>query len=317
METIYLHQLTGSLAPCVATIGFFDGVHLGHRHIIRKVVETARREGLLSAVVTFERHPRQVLCPDWRPQLILTYEEKKALLSETCIDELVVLRFDESMAALSARTFMHDILLQRLGVRILLTGYDNHFGHREAGCSEGFDDYVVYGRDMGMTVLRGDPLDVGDIRVSSSKVRRLLTNGDVGTAWRCLGRPYQLTGTVISGEHIGTSMGFPTANLRLRDSDKLIPAVGVYAVRVLLDGHTEWLNGMMNIGTRPTFGGDHQTLEVHVFDFDGNLYGRQVCVSFVCRLRPEMKFDSREELIVQLNDDARRAEEILNQTIEK
>ena len=138
MKTIYLKKQTERLLPCVATIGFFDGVHLGHRYIIDKVVATARREGMLATIVTFARHPRQVLCPQWSPQLLSTLDEKVALLSETGIDQLVVLPFDEAMAALSARDFMREILLQQLGVRILLTGYDNRFGRRQANQAEGF-----------------------------------------------------------------------------------------------------------------------------------------------------------------------------------
>ena len=313
METIYLHKLTESLAPCVATIGFFDGVHLGHRHIIDKVVATAHREGLLSTVVTFARHPRQVLCPDWHPQLLSTLEEKTKLLSQTGIDQLVVLQFDAAMATLSAREFMRSVLLQQLGVRILVTGYDNRFGHRHAGSTEGFDDYVAYGRDMGMTVLQGDAFDAGDIRVSSSQVRQLLMTGDVTTVARCLGRPYQLTGIVVSGEHIGTTMGFPTANLQPADADKMVPAPGVYAVNVKLGDAEQWLDGMMNIGSRPTFDGHHQTLETHILNYAGNLYGQTITVAFVHRHRTERRFDSVEALRAQLRDDAIQIEKYLQQ----
>ena len=292
MKTIYLDQLTECLAPCVATIGFFDGVHLGHRYLIDKVVERAHYEGLMSTVVTFARHPRQVLSPDWHPQLISTFEEKVALLSQTDIDQLVVLDFDASMATLSAYDFMHDVLLLKLGVKVLVTGYDNHFGHRQTGSTEGFDDYVGYGRDMGMTVLQGDSFDVEDIRVSSSKVRRLLA------------------------EHIGTGLGYPTANLMPSDKYKLIPAAGVYAVRARVGDSPKWKPGMMNIGNRPTFGGDHLTLETHLFRFEDNIYGQPMTVSFVSRLRSESRFDSREALMEQLSLDARQAERILNEMTE-
>ena len=311
MKTIYLNELTGPLAPCVATIGFFDGVHLGHRHIIDKVVETARRQQLLSTVVTFARHPREVLCPDWHPQLISTFDEKTALLSLTGIDQMVVLDFDVPMAALSAYDFMRHVLLQRLGVKVLVTGYDNRFGHRQADVDEGFDSYVKYGLEMGMTVLQGDALDAGAIRVSSSKVRRFLTEGDVEQAALCLGRPYTLTGVVVGGEHIGTVLGYPTANLHPA-ADKLIPAPGVYAVSVSMEGAATTFQGMMNIGSRPTFGGTRQTLEVHVLHFSGNLYDRRLTVSFVSRLRSELKFDDPEALTAQLRADAAEAEKILH-----
>ena len=316
MKTIYLKKQTERLLPCVATIGFFDGVHLGHRYIINKVVTMARSESMLATIVTFARHPRQILCPQWSPQLLSTLDEKVALLSETGIDQLVVLPFDEAMAALSARDFMREILLQQLGVRILLTGYDNRFGRRQANQTEGFEDYVGYGKEMGMTVVQGDPYDAADIRVSSSKVRKLLAGGDIEKAAHCLGRPYQLEGLVVSGEHIGTALGFPTANLQLSDADKLVPAAGVYAVKVRLENSTEELHGMMNIGHRPTFGGVHQTLETHIFYFSGNVYGRKMVVWFISRLRPEQKFDSREALMTQLAHDAKLAEQKLNESTE-
>jgi riboflavin kinase/FMN adenylyltransferase len=192
----------------------------------------------------------------------------------------------------------------------LITGYDNRFGHNR---SEGFDDYVRYGREMGMDVVQGNPIEVGCIRVSSSKIRRLIAEGHVEQAVECLGHPYELTGRVVSGEHIGTEMGFPTANLQLAEQEKLIPAPGVYAVKVKLEKSSEQYHGMMNIGSRPTFDGHSQTLEANIFHFDGDIYGQQLNVSFVGRLRSEIRFDSREALMAQLASDARQAERILNE----
>lgn len=312
MKIIDLKRQEKPLSPCVATIGFFDGVHQGHRHLIGKVLAIARSQQLASTVITFSRHPRQVLQPDWHPQLLSTFDEKVALLSQTGVDRLVVLPFDRQMAALSARDFMERVLHRQLNVQVLVTGYDNHFGHRLPGAAEGFDDYVTYGRSMGMTVLQGDPLDVAAVRVSSSKVRRMLERGDVLQAAQCLGRPYELSGVVVSGEHIGTALGFPTANLQLTDSEKLIPSPGVYAVNVCVGQSAEVWHGMMNIGSRPTFGGDHMTLETHIFHFDGNLYGQSLTIRFIERLRAERKFDSREALVAQLAADARQAELLLN-----
>lgn len=313
MKTIILNKEAKRPAACVATIGFFDGVHLGHRYIINKVVTMARHEGLGSMVVTFERHPRQVLQSDWCPQLLSTLDEKVELLSQTGIDYLTVLRFDESLASLSACDFMHDILQQQLGVKMLVTGYDNRFGHNR---SEGFDDYVRYGEQMGMSVVQGEPFDAGTVRISSSVVRRLLTDGLVEQAAACLGRPYSLTGKVVRGEHIGTGMGFPTANLQLSEEGKLVPASGVYAVKVRLEGTSELLHGMMNIGSRPTFGLHSQTLETHIFHFDGDLYGQCLEVFFVSRLRSELKFESREALMQQLASDVNQAEEAINKHTE-
>ena len=311
MEILDLKKQEATLSPCVATIGFFDGVHQGHRHLIGKMLQAARDSRLASTVITFSRHPRQLLQPDWHPQLLSTFDEKVSLLSQTGADRLVVLPFDKAMAALSARDFMADVLSRQLGVRVLVMGYDNRFGHRIPGTTEGFDDYVDYGRQLGMTVLRGDPLDVAAVRVSSSKVRQMLLAGEVSQAAVCLGRPYTLTGKVVGGEHVGTGLGFPTANLEPSDVDKLIPASGVYAVKVYLPSGEE-KHGMMNIGRRPTFGGDRLTLETHVFHFHGNLYGESLTVQFVARLRAERPFESREALVVQLTADARHAEMILN-----
>ena len=316
MKIIRLDEQVERQVPCVATIGFFDGVHLGHRFLINKVVETARQMKMVSTVVTFAVHPSQVLCHDWHPLLLSTLDEKIRLIAQTGVDQLVVLPFDTDMAALSARDFMGEVLSHRLGVRVLVTGYDNHFGHRDAGSTEGFDDYVCYGHELGMSVLPCNPFDADAIRVSSSQVRRFLQEGDIEQATRCLGRPYELTGKVVSGHHIGTKLGFPTANLLPVCADKLIPVSGVYAVWVRVGNSQELLSGMMNIGRRPTFDGNHLTLEIHIFHFKADLYGQEISVSFIHRLRSEMKFDSSEALVAQLAVDAQRAEEILNKSID-
>lgn len=316
MEIIDFNERLEWQTPCVATVGFFDGVHRGHRFLIDKVMATAHQMRMSPTVITFAIHPRQVLSADRHPQLLSTLDEKTALLAQTGVGRLVVLPFDAAMAALSARDFMANVLLRRLGVRVLVTGYDNHFGHRVASSTEGFDDYVRYGRELGIDVLPCSPFDADAFRVSSSKIRCFLQAGDVEQAAQCLGRFYQLTGEVVRGEHIGTGLGFPTANLQPLCADKLIPAPGVYVVRICVGDAQEQLSGMMNIGRRPTFDGEHLTLEVHIFHFSANLYGQQISVSFVRRLRPEMKFDSREALAAQLAVDAQQSENILNNTID-
>ena len=320
MKTIYLPHQAEPLPPCAATIGFFDGVHRGHQHLIATLKQEARQRGLSSMVITFAQHPRQVLQSDWQPSLLSTANEKASLLEQLDIDYLVVLQFTHSMASLSAREFMNQILSRQLHVKLLVIGYDNHFGHRSAssadnenGRSEGFNDYVEYGRELGIEVLEGHPLSLGNIRVSSSVVRRLLSEGDVKTAAMCLGHPYSLSGTVVKGEHIGTGMGFPTANLCPDDPCKLIPATGAYAVSVLLPGSQEWLHAMTNIGTRPTFDGLQQTLETHIFNFTGSLYEQTLTLRFHHRLREERRFESVEALAAQLRLDADQAEKLLTQ----
>lgn len=309
METICLNNKPEKGSGCVATIGRFDGVHRGHQLLISMVTKKAREMGLTSTVITFDRAPRQVLDPTFHPQLLTTLEEKTAAIEALGIDRLVVLPFDRDMASLSAQAFMREILSEQLGVKVLITGYDNRFGHREAGSQEGFDDYVRYGQAIGMEVLRGDVelTADGSRPLSSSVVRRLLTEeGLVDQMPQCLGRYYQLRGKVESGEHIGHLLGFPTANLQPDDPFKLIPASGAYAVWATIGDRQERLPAMMNIGTRPTFDGRNRTLEVNIFDFDGDLYGQTVLITFVSRLREERKFESPEALVRQLKDDRER-----------
>lgn len=289
----------------IATIGFFDGVHLGHCHVINMIKKVAEGKGLKTCVITFDRHPRQVVQPEWCPEMLTTLDEKTQLLKATGIDRCEVLHFDRKLASLSARDFMLQILKERLRVTHLVTGYDNRFGHNR---SEGFADYVAYGREMGMEVLAHSPFVMGGVKVSSSVIRSFLQEGEVRLAAQCLGYPYLLSGEVVSGCHVGTGMGFPTANIRPL-ADKLIPATGAYAVMVTAEGR-QW-QGMMNIGSRPTFDGRDTTLEVNLFDFDANLYGKTIGVSLVERLRDERKFRNAAELTNQLEHDADEARRIL------
>ena len=306
MRTIYLSELQEPLEPCVATVGFFDGVHRGHQYLISQMKAVAAEACLKTTVVTFATHPRQVLDPSWQPQLLTTLSEKTALLSELGIDNLVVLEFDRLMSLLTAREFMV-LLNHRVGTRVLITGYDNRFGHKSNEC---FDDYVRYGTDIGMRVVLGKPFLLNDLSVSSSKVRHFLAHGDVEMAASCLGRPYVITGCVVEGRQVGRQLGFPTANIEPSTAEKLIPASGVYAVWATLEDG-EQRAAMMNIGTRPTFEGKRQTLEVNILDFEGDLYGQQVTIAFVARLREEQRFDSPEALVAQLNEDKDNVRKIL------
>ena len=311
MKTIYLKKRLEEVPDSVATIGVFDGVHLGHQLVIGKVLEQARQRGLASTVITFDRQPRQVLDPSFRPQLLTTLEEKAEIIASLGVSQLVVLPFTREMASLSAWDFMQQVLTDQLHVKVLFTGYDNRFGHDR---TEGFDDYVRYGEQLGMQVLRGDVelMDGGSQAVSSSVIRRLLAeDGRVDLMPRYLTRRYALKGRVMAGEHIGHRLGYPTANLELEDAGKLIPAAGVYAVWVVLEGEQSPRAAMMNIGMRPTFDGHRQTLEVNILGFDGDLYGQTVQVAFVERLRDERKFDSPEALKAQLEQDRVRVNELL------
>ena len=311
MKTICLNKRLEKCPDSVATIGVFDGVHLGHQLVISKVLEQARQRRLVSTVITFDRSPREVLDPSFRPQLLTTLEEKSDIIASLGVDQLVVLPFTREMASLSAWDFMQQVLSDQLHVKVLFTGYDNRFGHDR---TEGFDDYVRYGEQLGMQVLRGDVelMDGGSLAVSSSEIRRLLADeGRVELMPRYLTRRYVLKGKVMPGEHIGHKLGYPTANLEPEGTGKLIPAAGVYAVWAMLDGEQSPRPAMMNIGMRPTFDGHHQTLEVNILGFDGNLYGQTIQVTFVERLRDERKFDSPKALAAQLERDRDRVNEIL------
>ena len=261
----------------------------------------ARERSVQSCVITFDRHPRQVVQPEWCPDMLTTPDEKTQLLKATGIDRCEVLHFDREMASQSARDFMLHTLKELLGVSILVTGYDNRFGHNR---SEGFEDYVRYGKEIGIEVIKGEELTVGSTNVSSSSIRRMLKEGNIEDATRCLGHEYQLTGTVVAGEHIGRTIGFPTANIRPNDSSKLIPANGVYAVDVWSEseGITR-RRAMLNIGTRPTFDGKATTIEVHIPGFKGDLYGKTLTIAFISKIREEICFDSPEALVEQLNKD--------------
>ncbi len=300
MRTIFLDEATKLSGRTVATVGFFDGVHSGHRYLIDRLKAVAHENNCMSMIITFDKHPRQVLNSDYKPMLLSTLDEKLNLLSQTGIDCCVVLPFTADMADLSAHDFMKTILSERLSVATLMIGYDNRFGHRR---EDGYEQYVAYGKELGISVIDSDSFSYGNGSVSSSMVRRFISAGDVERAAECLGRPYSLSGMVVHGEAKGRTIGFPTANIVPADADKLIPDGGVYAVLVSLDNSSTMLNGMMNIGSRPTFDGKMQTLEVHIFDFDGDIYKHSLRVFFIKKIRNERCFSSPDELAKQLETD--------------
>lgn len=294
--------------PSAATIGCFDGVHRGHQMLVQMMVQQARQRGLKPMAVTFDRLPRQLFDQTFQPQVLSTLDEKETYLKALGVEEVVVLPFTHQLAALSAEAFMREILRDQLSVELLVTGYDHRFGHDR---SEGFDDYVRYGQQLSMVVVRGDVAMMDNqVAVSSTVIRQLLAEeGRVDRMPEVMARRYMLSGRVVSGEHIGHELGFPTANLEPDCKEKLIPANGAYAVWAIVDGHR--MPAMMNIGTRPTFEGKQQTLEVHILNAVGNLYGQRMTVEFVSRLRTEQRFDTREALIAQLKHDKQKTEDIL------
>lgn len=306
MNKIYLDEKTTPGKPLVATIGFFDGVHRGHQFLIKQVCDEAKASGMESAVITFDEHPRKVLHQDYQPRLLSTLEEKLILLSRTGIGNAVVLHFDREMAGLSAHDFMEKVLRDRLNVKKLIIGYDNRFGHNRA---EGFDDYVRMGHEMGIEVIQSQAFSLDGVNVSSSYIRKLIEKGELELANKCLGYPYAIYGKVVSGYQEGRKLGFPTANLDLSGSGQLVPANGVYGVKVRLQDSMQYRRGMMNIGTRPTFNGKNLSIEAYIFNFSDDIYGQTLVAAFIHRIRDEHKFDSAEELAEQMRNDAKIIEE--------
>lgn len=286
--------------PKVATIGFFDGVHKGHQFLIHEVERIAAAKGYVSTLVTFANHPRQVLQKDFTPFLLSTQEEKLELLQKTRIDLCILFPFTVETAAMPAQTFMEEVLHKQLNVKMLIVGYDHHFGKKS---NEEFDDYRRYGEALGMEVLQAPVCTVEESVVSSSAIRKLLLSGNIEQAEHLLGHPYSITGKVVEGEKIGRTIGFPTANIACEPT-KLIPADGVYAVRVQIED--KCYKGMLNIGCRPTLKGIRapRTIEVHLLHFNGDLYGKTLSLIFVKHIRKEQQFASLQELTLQLQQDA-------------
>ena len=282
---------TANIPPCVATIGFFDGVHLGHRYLIDHVRQLAQAQGMPSKVVTFE--------------------EKLKLLRETGIDHTMVLNFDLNMAALTAREFMQRILKERLNVAQLVIGYDNKFGHNR---EESFEDYRRHGQAMGIRVVEAPQFAPDGAHISSSAIRNHLLEGRVKQANALLGYNYSLGGKVVPGFQEGRKMGFPTANLLVENPQKLLPLNGVYATLVEVEGYEHPLMGMTNIGNRPTFNGKGVTIETNILDFSADIYGQNMRVAFVERIRAEVKFSTIDELKAKMKEDEEVARQLIQNT---
>lgn len=295
--------------PCAATIGSFDGVHLGHRAMLKELQAHATVQGLPVMAITFVRHPRMLFKKATERFLLSTNNEKIALFESAGIDYCLLLDFDEQMATMSAECFMKEILSRKLGVKLLCIGYDHHFGKPKEG--EGYAQYVEYGKAIGIELFQASPFIANEIAVSSSKIRRALTCGDITLANSLLGYDYSFSGNVVHGARIGRSLGFPTANILLHDDMKIIPADGVYAVTAFLDGVSH--KGIMNIGVRPTIDKYlERTIEVHIMNFKGNIYDKEITVSPLFRIRGEMTFENTEALRCQINRDLEFAKTKLN-----
>jgi len=299
-----LNQLSAPPHRTVLTIGNFDGVHLGHREIFRRVVDTARERGGTSVVLTFEPHPLRFLAPEKAPLRLNTPEEKVRLLAASCIDLLVVLTFNRQLADMTAEDFVREILVGRLGIQHLIIGYDYAFGRDRQG-----DARFLAGQAQhyGFSLEVLAPIKAEQQAHSSTMIRRSLHEGHVAEAVRILGRHYTLDGIVVHGAGRGRKLGFPTANLKTEK--ELLPRNGVYAVKV--KWREAYFDAVINIGRRPTFAPSTPTLEIHLIDFSGDLYGERLRIYFVDRLRDERKFDSVEALQRAVLQDIDKARSLL------
>ena len=284
----------------VVTTGTFDGVHLGHKTIVDRLIESARQTEGESVVVTFDPHPRQVLYPnDQSLKLLQSIEEKAARLEALGVDHLLVLKFDKAFSELSSDAFVRNILVDAVGTRKLVVGYDHHFGKNREGS---FESLRKQGLIHGFTVEEIPAHDIDQVSVSSTAIRKALILGDIKTANSYLGYPYSFQGEVVQGNQMGRQLGFPTANLRISHALKLIPAIGVYAATVVVRDRI--YKGMLNIGYRPTLTQDLiLTCEVNILDFSEDIYGETIQVRFMDRLRDEKRFAGKDELIRQLQED--------------
>lgn len=287
-------------SACAATIGSFDGVHLGHVAMIAELREAADKAGLPLAVVTFARHPRLLFDGECEPFLLTAENERLSLLEAAGVERIFLLDFDTCMASMSAERFMHEILADRLGVKLLGVGYDHRFGKPCEG--ECFECYAKYGNDAGIDVIRLSPYSLEGRNISSTMVRRAIAEGDMPAASELLGHPYTISGTVVHGAGIGRHIGYPTANIQPCDDMKLLPPDGVYEVSAVVDGAC--FKGVMNIGVKPTVSAASlRTVEVHLIGFSGDIYGKDIVVDVVRRIRGEMRFDDISALKRQIKAD--------------
>ncbi len=292
----------------VVTIGIFDGIHLGHVQILKRLKEISNQSGGETVVVTLWPHPRQVLGDkDTKVKLLSTLEEKTELIKRAGMDHLIILPFTQKFANITFSEFIKNYLVKGINASHIVVGYNHHFGKDRKG---GFEQLVENAVQFNFSVERLDPVIISDTQVSSSAIRQLISEGNIALGNRLLGYMYSLSGKVIEGKKLGRILGFPTANIHVTDENKLIPALGVYAVLVESEDHT--YRGMLNIGYRPTLKEQiHQfTIEVHIFDFDKNIYGNEVKITFIERIRSEKKFENADGLIHQLKEDQKSSNEI-------
>jgi len=292
----------------ILTLGTFDGIHLGHQHIISAVVEKTKKNKMRNFVLTFDPHPRKVLSKDDKAYLLSSLEEKVEMFTKLGVENIFVIEFTKEFSQQSAEQFITDYLVKGIGVSEIVIGYDHHFGKGRGGNAE---TLTSLGEESGFTVDNIPSYKLDDIIISSTKVRNALSEGDVALAAKMLGRCYRFSGTVVGGDKRGRELGYPTANIQLDYPEKLLPLIGIYAVKVIIQNQTH--NGLLSIGRRPTFYEDGEVVsEVYIYDFNRQIYGEKISIELVERLRGEEKFNSTDELIAQMNKDKENGIKVLN-----
>lgn len=302
MKVIQSIAAFNSSEKTIVTIGTFDGIHIGHQKILKNLIRTANNEGKKSVLLTFFPHPRMVLQKENKILLLNTIKEKSSLLEKMGLDYLIIHPFSREFSRLTALEFVRDILVNKLNTSRLIIGYDHHFGKNREGNIHQLKEYSLL---YDFKVEEIPAQDIDDVSVSSTKIRTALKDGNLKTANNYLGYHYMLNGTVVSGKKLGGTIGFPTANLEIKEPYKLVPKTGVYIIKTHIN--TVLYTGIMNIGFNPTVLGKHQTIEAHLFDFNEDLYGKEITIEFIYFLREEHKFESVKELVVQLNIDKENA----------
>lgn len=310
MKVYYSLEDFNALPNAIVTTGTFDGVHVGHKKILDQLNSIASQNNGESVLLTFFPHPRMVLQPELELKLLNHQSEKIELLKKTGLDHLIIHPFTKEFSRTSSLDFVRNILVSKIGAKKLVIGYDHHFGRNREGSFEHLKEFgPVYGFDVEEIPAQ----DIEDITISSTKIRNAIAEGNIDAAANYLGYKYRINGKVVEGQKIGKSLGFPTANILVDENYKLIPKDGVYAVRLNISSKTETsYGGMCNIGVRPTFGQNFKTIEVNLFNFNQDIYGERIRLSFHKRIRDEVKFENLEALKEQLKEDQKRAYEILD-----
>jgi riboflavin kinase / FMN adenylyltransferase len=298
LNVFYSLQDFNPKSKTIVTIGTFDGVHIGHRKIIDKIVQNCKNENLESTILTFFPHPRMVLQNDSDIKLLNTIDEKIQLLKCTGLQNLIIHTFDKSFSELSAEEFVFEVLVNQLNIQKIIIGHDHRFGKNR---SANIDDLIVFGKKYNFEVEQISAEELNDVAVSSTKIRNAISDGNVSLANRYLGYQYSLSGTIIKGKQLGRTIGFPTANLKIDQEYKQIPKNGVYIVRSFINN--QFFNGIMNIGFRPTVDGETQTIETHFLDFNFDIYDENITIAIFEHIRDEQKFDSLDLLKIQIEKD--------------